>query len=335
MAINCQTNISETDENHRSVEFTVSVSEMDKLFEKSIGEFRKQVSMKGFRPGQVPKPLFVSRFGDEVYHETVDKVINSDLRTEFEKLIETWKTNEKLEVAAPAELGELHAERGQDLVYKLNIALNKPLVAQGYKDLGVKVSQIIVSEEEINDELQEVRKRYAKEGEEFNYSALGVKDEADLKEKISENIFADKQHSARQKALKEALDIAIEKNPFPVLEEQIKYTAERSLQRHGEEEEIKITKEQLDEMRPEVSRAIQEERILRAIIEQESLKPTQGQVDARIQQIADSMRMDFDQTKDALRKSGRINGIRENLKIELAQCLLIGESLPEKTQENA
>jgi len=336
LAINCQTNISETDENHRSVEFTVSFSEMDKLFERSLGEFRKQVSMKGFRPGQVPKQLFISRFGEEVYHETVERVVNGELREELEKIVEKWKTEEKLEIAAPASHGDLQAERGQDLTYKLTLALNKPLIAQNYKDLGVKVSPAVVSEEEINEVMQDVRKRFAKEGEELDYSVLGAKDEADLKARISDDVLADKQRGARMNAFKEAMDKVIEKNPFPVLEEQIKYTAEKSLQRHNEEEDVKLSAEQLESMRPDVIRAIQEERILRSIIEQESLKPTQAQVDARIQTIADSMRMDFATVKDTMRKNGQINRIRENLKVELAQCLLTGETLPEKTetQEN-
>jgi len=439
LAINYQTKISETDANHRSVEFTVSFSEMDKLFEKSIGEFRKQVSMKGFRPGQIPKQLFVSRFGDEVYRETVDRVVQNDLKNEFEKMVETWKTDEKLEIAAPAEFGELKFERGQDLVYKLTIALNKPLAVQGYKDLGVKVPATVISEEEINDVIKEVRKRFAKEilaerpskigdfvegrylkqvidgkekalpenpafafeiSEEVNleelkdalvgvkageekeftihypsdypnaefkgktanykvaitgvyelelpaqneefYSRVGAKDEADFKSRITDDVLKDKQQKTRQTALKEAFDKLIEKNPFPVLEEQIKYTAERSLRHHHnhyghnhEEEEISISKEELDAMRPEVSRVIQEDRILRAIIEQESLKPTQGQVDARIQEIADSAKMDFASVKETMRKNGQINKLRETLKLELAQNLLIGESLPEKTQESA
>ncbi|MDR1830340.1 MAG: trigger factor [Candidatus Fibromonas sp.] len=437
MAINCQTNISVTDENHRSVEFTVSVSEMEKLFDKGVGEFRKQVSMKGFRPGQVPKQLFVSRFGDEVYRETVDRVVNEDLKNEFEKIVETWKTDDKLEIAAPAEHGDLQADRGQDLVYKLNIALNKPLTVQGYKDLGVKVPALVVAEEEINDVVQSLRKRLAKElsvnrpskngdivkgkylrqaidgeekplpensdfeleiSEEINlkelkealtgvsagqekeftihypsdhpnaelkgktadykveitevyelelpaqdekfYSIAGAENEADLKSKISDDILKERLQRARQIALKEAFDKLIAQNPFPILEEQIKYTAERSLQQHHQhhehehDEEITVSKEQLDAMRPEISRAIQEDRILRAIVEQEALKPTQGQVDARIQEIADSARMDFALVKDSMRKNGQINKLRESLKLELAQNLLIGENLPEKTQEN-
>jgi trigger factor len=428
LALDYKTNISITDDNHRSVEFTVSFNEMEKLFEKSIGEFRKQVSMKGFRPGQVPKQLFVSRFGDEVYRETVDRVVNNDLKNEFEKIVETWKTDEKLEIAAPAEFGELRADRGQDLVYNLSIALNRPLVVQGYKELGVKVSASIVSEEEIVDVLQGLRKRFAKEvlvsrpskfgdvvkgsylkqiidgeekplppnpnfeieisddiklselknamtglsasekkeftihypedhpGSELKgktvdytisvsgvyelelpnqdeeyYSRVGAKDEADLKTRITDDILKSKQQRNRQIALKEAFDKLIAKNPFPVLEEQIKYTAQRSLQHHQQqEEEITVSEEQLNAMRPEISRAIQEERILHSIIEQESLKPTQAQVDARVQEIADSARMDFATAKDTMRRTGQINKLRETLKLELAQNLLIGESLPEK-----
>jgi trigger factor len=400
---------------------------MRKLFEKNINEFRKQVSMKGFRPGQVPKPLFISRFGDEVYRETVDRVVSNDLKSEFEKIVETWKTDEKLEIAAPAEFGELKAERDQDLTYKLSIAFNKPLVVQDYKDLGIKVSASVIAEEEVDDVLQGLRKRLAKEvlanrsskhgdvvkgsylkqvidgeekpllsnpdfeievsddinlkelkdamiglntGEEKEftihypedhpgselkgkivdykilvsgvyelelpnldaefYSMVGAKDEADLKERITDDILKSKQQKNRQVALKEALDKLIAKNPFPILEEQIKYTTQKSLQRHHQREDITISQEQMNAMRPEVSRAIQEERILYAIIEQESLKPTQAQVDARVQEIADSARMDFAIVKDTMRKNGQINKIRENLKLEIAQNLLIGESLPEK-----
>jgi len=347
LAINIKNNVSKTDDNHRSVEFTISSSEMEKLFEKSLGEFRKQVSMKGFRPGQVPKQLFVSRFGDEVWRETVGNVVERELKNEFEKIVETWKTDEKLEIAAPAEPGQISAELGQDLVYKLSIALNKPIEVQGYKDLGISVPATVVAEEEINDVIKDVRERFAKEvetpptDEEF-YSMIGAKDEADFKSKVTDDVLRDKKYKARLAALKDAFDRLIEKNPFPVLEEQIKYTAMRSLQHHHhshhhhhheeeDEEEINVSEEQLNEMRPEITRAIQEDRILRAIIEQETLKPTQGQVDARVEEIANSAGMDFATVKDTMRRNGQINRIRENLKIELAQNLLIGETLTEKT----
>jgi len=346
LAINIKNNVSKTDENHRSVEFTVSSNEMEKLFEKNLGELRKQVSMKGFRPGQVPKQLFVSRFGDEVWRETVGNVVEHELKNEFEKIVETWKTDEKLEIAAPAEAGELLAERSQGLVYKLNIALNKPISVQGYKDLGISVSASVVAEEEINDIIKDVRERFAKESEvpptdEEFYSIVGAKDEADLKSKVTDDVLRDKKYKAKLAALKDAFDRLIEKNPFPVLEEQIKYTAERSLQHHHHshhhheegEEEITVSEEQLNEMRPEITRAIQEDRILRAIVEQEGLKPTQAQVDARVEEIANSAGMTFASAKDTMRKTGQINKIRENLKMELAQNLLIGLALPERQNE--
>jgi len=347
LAINIQSNVIKTDDNHRSVEFTISSDEMKKLFEKNLGEFRKQVSMKGFRPGQVPRQLFVSRFGGEVWRETVGKIVESDLKNEFEKIVETWKTDEKLEIAAPAESGKISAELGQDLVYKLSIALNKPIEIQGYKDLGISVPASVVAEEEINDVIKDVRERLAKEAEtpptdEEFYSMVGAKDEADLKSKVTDDVLRDKKQKAILLALKEAFDRLIEKNQFPVLEEQIKYTAMRSVQRHHhhhhhdhdhsheEDEEITISEEQLKEMRPEIIRAIQEDRILRAIVEQEGLKPTQAQVDARVEEIAYSAGMPFASVKDTMRKTGQINRIRENLKIELAQNLLIGETLNDR-----
>ncbi|GHV12829.1 hypothetical protein AGMMS49938_06180 [Fibrobacterales bacterium] len=48
--------------------------------------------------------------------------------------------------------------------------------------------------------------------------------------------------------------------------------------------------------------------------------------------------MPFELVKDTMRKNGQINKIRETLKLELAQNLLIGETLPERVapaDENA
>ena len=346
MAINIQTNVTQTDDNHRSVEFTVPYSEIEKRFDKEINEFRKQVSMKGFRPGQVPKQLFISRFGEEVYRETLSKIVENELKDEFEKIVETWKTDEKLEIAAPAEPGKISAEPGQSLIYKLNIALNKPIVVQGYKDLGISVPASVVAEEEVNDVINDVRKKFAEQVEEpltdeMLYSMVGAQDEENFRSMVTDDVLRSKKQKAIQIALRDALDRLIEKNPFPVLEEQIKYTAIRSLQHHHhshhhhhhddeEEEEINLSEEQLNEMRPEITRTIQEDRILRAIVEQEALKPTQGQVDARVEEIADSAGMPFASVKDTMRKTGQINRIREALKMELAQNLLIGETLTEK-----
>ena len=64
-------------ENH--VKLTVTVSDevwakaLDNAFEKVV----KQVKVDGFRPGKLPKQMFLQRYGYEsLYQEAVDEVLN-------------------------------------------------------------------------------------------------------------------------------------------------------------------------------------------------------------------------------------------------------------------
>ena len=68
--------IKETSATVRTLEITIPQADLTAPYEKKLGQYKKQVSMKGFRQGMVPKAMILKQFGDAIRHEAVDEVVN-------------------------------------------------------------------------------------------------------------------------------------------------------------------------------------------------------------------------------------------------------------------
>lgn len=166
--------------------------------------------------------------------------------------------------------------------------------------------------------------RPPKMDEEF-FKNFGVKDEAELDENIQSAILENKKRAAKNKAVNEAIDKLIEANPFDVpharVVDLIKYTLKRN---SGSNEDVEPSEEQLKALEPEAVREIKKHRILEFIANKEKLRPSQSAVDARIEELAKSYGIDPAELKNHFRKSGRTIAIRDELRVELAEDLIVG-----------
>ena len=174
-------------------------------------------------------------------------------------------------------------------------------------------------------EITDVREIHAPKMDEEFFKKVGVKDEAELKDNLQTSLLNNKKNSLKNKAVNEAIDKLIEANPFDVPHSRvidlIKYTLKRNA---GTNEDIEPSEEQLKTLEPEAVREIKKHRILEFIANAEKLKPTQAAVDARIEEIAKAYGVDAKSLKDHFRQSGRSVALREELRIELAENLIVG-----------
>ena len=174
-------------------------------------------------------------------------------------------------------------------------------------------------------EITDVREIRAPKMDEEFFKKVGVKDEAELKDNLQTSLLNNKKNALKNKAVNEAIDKLIEANPFDVpharVVDLIKYTLKRNA---GTNEDIEPTEEQLKTLEPEAIREIKKHRILEFVANAEKLKPTQAAVDARIEEIAKAYGVDAKSLKDHFRQSGRSVALREELRIELAEDLLVG-----------
>ena len=134
--------------------FEVSAEEFDKGLDKAFDKVKKTVQVPGFRKGKIPRKLFESRFGVEsLYQDAIDFVLPDAYGNAIEETgIEP--------VDQPSiDVGEI--EQGNPLVFTATVTV-KPEVELGeYKNLEVDEQSTEVTDEEVNEALEQLREQQA------------------------------------------------------------------------------------------------------------------------------------------------------------------------------
>ena len=406
--------IKETSATLRTLEVTIPQEDLKAPFEKKLSQYKKQVTLKGFRQGQVPKAMILKQFGDSIHHEVVNEMVDKVL-------------NEELKKANIIPVGQLKVTKFNDdketaVTLTVEVEMDPEIDLKGYADTGITVPQTAVHEEEVQAEFDHLMKMWSQdehvdraaqkgdvvvgnylevvidgekqelpenrefrsllgesaspgfdegltgasagETKEINFKypddhkderyrgktaqfkvevtdvrkivpptldeefckKVGVKDEAELKSNIAESLANQKQDAAKTKAINEAIDKLIEQNPFDVpnarVADLIKWSINRNVQ--DPKDAVEPTEEQMKTLAPEAIREIKKHRILEFVATKEKIRPAQAQVDARLQEMAKSYHIEFEDLKSHFRQSGRINQLREELRFQMAADFIVG-----------
>lgn len=406
--------IKETSATLRTLSVTIPEADLAAPFEKKLAQYKKQVALKGFRQGMVPKAMVLKQFGDairhEVVNETVDKVIGEELKkaniipvgqlkvtefkedkenginmtveveidpeidikgydntgitvpatavheeevqAEFDRLSQMWSKDEPVD--REAKKGDLVVGNYIEVVIngeKQELPENKEFrsllgesASPGFDEglMGVKAGD----KKEINFKYPDDHKdeRYRGKTAQFNVEVtsvreivpptfdeefckqIGVKDVEELKSNLAESLANQKQDAAKTKAINEAIDKLIESNPFDVPNARVVDLIRWSINRNAQSEKdmVEPTEEQIKTLSPEAVREIKKHRILDFVATKEKLKASQAQVDERLKLMADNYHVAFDELKNHFRQSGRINQLRDELRVQMAADFIVG-----------
>ncbi len=114
-----------------------------------------QVSMKGFRPGKVPKSILEKKYGEEIRKEIKQALINEAFR-------EAVQTHSLRPVVAPSvDLAKLDLDPTRELQFDLDFEVVPQFEVEGYKDVEVKVPKVEVTDEIVDREIESLRGKLA------------------------------------------------------------------------------------------------------------------------------------------------------------------------------
>ena len=134
------------------LEASVFEEALDKAFEKKV----KEVKVDGFRPGKLPKDMYLKRFGEaSLYDEAIDLVVND----EYIKAIQS----KKLEVVGRPNLDVDFETVGSGKKLKFTIETEVwPEVTLGeYKGIEVEKEKVEVKDEDVEEQINRTLKNYA------------------------------------------------------------------------------------------------------------------------------------------------------------------------------
>ncbi len=140
--------------NVKELEYTIEKENWEKLLDEAFKKNVKNAKIDGFRKGHVTKELYIKKFGIEsLYRDAMD----AGLDEAFKSVMEANK--DLIPVCEPSvdvkEIDEKHIKYVFTIITKPEVKLGK------YTKLGVKKETAKVSKEELAEEIENLRNRFA------------------------------------------------------------------------------------------------------------------------------------------------------------------------------
>jgi trigger factor len=132
------------------IEIIVPNEELQPHFEKAYREEAKKIVIPGFRPGHVPLQIIKKRFGKEIQYQIIEKLSNDFFRDAIEE--------RAIKPIGQPVLHDLDYNPGETLTIKVSYETEPDVVARDYRGMQLEQLTHAVTDSEVDDEMQGVRK---------------------------------------------------------------------------------------------------------------------------------------------------------------------------------
>ena len=132
-----------------SLEVTVPLDEVEREEAAALAEVTAKVRLPGFRPGKVPQGVVKARFASDVRQKVLDKLIPKALNAAVDR--------ENLRVVSRPDIVDLKWEPAESIWFKAEFEVSPAIELGEYRGLTVKYAEPVVTEEEVNARIEEIR----------------------------------------------------------------------------------------------------------------------------------------------------------------------------------
>jgi len=141
--------------NNVTVQMTVSAEAFEKAIQKVYSNTKGRYAIPGFRKGKVPRSIIEKQFGEGVFFEDA---INELLPGAYSEAVDGLALDP---VAQPdIDVKEISKENG--LVIEAVVIVKPEVSIDNYKGVDVKKIETVVSEEEVDQEIEKIREMNAR-----------------------------------------------------------------------------------------------------------------------------------------------------------------------------
>lgn len=137
----------------REIAVEVPADVVSRETEVVINKFQKMARLPGFRKGKVPATVVRQRFAEDIKTEVVEQLVPKYFRQEAEK--------QNLHPVSQPRVTDLHLHDGEPLKFKASFEVLPDFEVQGYQDIKVEHPDVVVSDEEIEKTLTQLREQNA------------------------------------------------------------------------------------------------------------------------------------------------------------------------------
>ncbi len=148
-----QITINEVGSLTKKMKIVLPKEEVNKKLDAEFQKVKKDANIKGFRRGKVPRHILEKTYGQQVKAEVAEKLIQATYFDAVEK--------EKLDVVAHPDIKSPVFEEDGSFSYEAEVDTRPQFELNEYKGLEIEKQEISVTDEEIDSEVERLRKEIA------------------------------------------------------------------------------------------------------------------------------------------------------------------------------
>ena len=137
----------------KKLKIVLPKEEVSKELDAGFQKVKNEAKIKGFRRGKVPRHILETTYGQQVRAEVAEKLVQETYFDAVEK--------EKLDVVAHPEIKSPVFEEDGSFSYEAEVDTRPQFELKQYKGLEIEKEEIAVSDEEIDSEIERMRKETA------------------------------------------------------------------------------------------------------------------------------------------------------------------------------
>ena len=145
--------MSSTESCKQELEISVPWEEVEQETGRVVKAIRGNAKIPGFRPGKAPDTIVRSRYQKEIRQEIIDKLVPRFFWEQAQQ--------QNLRVVGSPQVDDLHLENGETMRFRAEFEVYPDFELGDYRRLEVPYREPEVSEEEVEQELQQIREQHA------------------------------------------------------------------------------------------------------------------------------------------------------------------------------
>ena len=140
------------EKNMAKLTIEATAEEFEAALEKAYQKNKGKMNVQGFRKGKAPRAIIEKMYGPSVFYEDAANFIIPDA-------YEAAAKESGLDIVSQPEIDVEQIEKGKSFIFTATVAVKPEVTLGEYKGIEVEKTEIEVTEEEINAELDKVREQ--------------------------------------------------------------------------------------------------------------------------------------------------------------------------------